>query len=325
MSPSHEHLSRWYQQLARHLEAGRPLSEALRTSCGISRLDAVANSMADVIDRGGSVDEALLVARGSLSEADTLFLSAAAETGRLPKTLQSLSIHHEQFRALKLRLVFACAYPAAVLHVGLLLFPLRQMISGDHGFVWDSGVYFRGLSWTLLPLWISFGLIAANARRRPEWLRRIGRVLPLVKGYLHAQALADFSRALANFLDAGLAIERAWPIAGLLTRTPNLNDAAQEIARAISRGALPGPLLREYRCFPIDFAARYATGEATGHLEENLFRLAGDYQERADRKLKTIAVIYPGGILLVVGAWAIIQVVSFYAGYLNVLSELGGP
>lgn len=325
MSPSHEHLSRWYHQLAQQLEAGRPLAEALRTSHGNGRINAVAGAMADAIEQGGSVDEALGIARGALPEADTLFLSAAAETGRLPRILQTLSARHEQFRTLKLRLIFACAYPAAVLHVGLLLFPLRQMISGENGLVWDSAVYLRGLSWTLLPLWASVGLIAAIAGRRTEWLRCLGRAVPLVRGYLRAQALADFAQALANFLDAGLAIQRAWPLAGLLSRTPDLNEAAQKITTAITRGELPGPRMREYACFPADFAARYQVGEATGHLEENLFRLARDYQEQADRKLKSVSVIYPTGLLVVVGGLTIFQVVSFYAGYLKVLSELGGP
>ena len=281
--------------------------------------------MATVIEQGGSVDESLRVARPSLPEADTLFLSAAAETGRLPRILQTLAVHHEQLRAVKLRIVLACAYPVAVLHLGLLLLPLRQMISGENGFVWDSAVYLHGLAWTLLPLWASVGLITAIAKQRPEWLRRLGRTAPLAKGDLHAQALADFSQALANFLEAGLAIERAWPVAGLLSRSPDLNEVAQEIATAIRRGEPPGPKLRGYACFPNDFAARYEIGEATGHLEDNLFRLAHDYQEKADRKLKSAAVIYPTGLLVIVGGLAIFQVVSFYAGYLKVFSEMGGP
>ena len=322
MPLSHKKLSSWYLQLAQQLEAGMPLSGALRASYGVGVPAAKIEAAAALIESGGSVDQVLGAFESWMPYADRLFFSAAAEVGRLPRVLRNLSVRHEQYSAVKLRLVLASLYPLAVLHLALLIFPLLRMINWEKGFLWNASAYLHVLAYTLLPLW---GIIAAGvvlARKQSVLLPRIGRMLPILSRYIKAQALADFSFGLGNFLEAGLPINRAWLAAGLVARSPELLAASQEMDTAIANGEAPGPKLNAYPCFPPDFVALYRTGESTGQLEPNLLHLASLHQERANHHLRLASLLYPSLLFLVVAGFVAYAVISFYAGYFKMLGDL---
>jgi general secretion pathway protein F/type IV pilus assembly protein PilC len=325
MALSHKKLSAWYHLFAQQLEAGLSFAEALRASAGNGVPTADLSRMADAIERGGSIDDALRTAESWLPDSDRLFLSASASTGRLPRVLRNLSSRHAQFSAIKTRLILACAYPIAVLHLGLFLFPLLRMIDWEKGFIWEIAVYARSLAWTMLPLWIAGGFLLVLARQRSPLLRGIAHLLPAFRGYVRAQSLADFAFALGNFLEAGLRIDHAWQAAGVIAHSPTLRAASETINMIIVRGEQPGPHLANIGGFPADFVTLYRTGETTGQLETNLLRLAEQNQERANLSLKLAGLLYPAllflAVVIVIG-W---HVVSFYSGYLKMLENLTTP
>jgi type II secretory pathway component PulF len=325
MPLSHKKLAAWYHLLAQQLDAGLPFPAALRASVGSGPPASALTQMADITESGGLIDDALRTAGSWLPPSDKLFLSAGAETGRLPRVLRNLSARHAQFSAIKTRLLLSCAYPLAVLHLGLLLFPLLGMIDWEKGFLWDAAAYARALAFTLLPIWLAGASLLFLARRESPLLFQLTRLLPAFRGYVTAQALADFAFALGNFLEAGLRIDHAWQAAGTITRSPALRSAAHTIDAIIARGEQPGPHLAHHPCFPADFTALYRTGELTGQLEQNLLRLAELHQERANTSLKVASLLYPAllfvGVVIVIG-W---HVVSFYSGYLGMLEKLSAP
>jgi type II secretory pathway component PulF len=319
----HKKLSAWYHTLGQQLDAGLPFATALDASAGTGPPVRELRAMTQIVESGGSVDDALRAAGRWLPEADRLFLSAAAETGRLPRVLHNLSERHAQFGAVQLRMALACAYPLAVLQIGLLLFPLARMIDWERGFSWDPLAYGNALAKTVVPLWMLAAGAVYLARHRPAIFARLLRCLPVFRSYADAQALAGLSFALGNFLDAGLPIERAWRAAGIITPSVALRRAAHAIADGVARGEPPGAHLGRWRCFPPDFAALYRAGESAGQLERNLFHLTTQNQERANHALKAATLLYPA--LLFLGTVGLVGylVVSFYAGYFNMLSTLG--
>ena len=322
MSLSHRKLSAWYRQLAQQLEAGLPLAAALRSSRGTGAPAAGLDAMAQRIETGGTVEQALRTAKGWLPFADILALSAAAGSGRMPRTLHNLSARHEQIGTAKLRIVLACLYPIAVLHFGLLLLPVVRMIDWEKGFQWSTAVYLRTAAGGLLPLWGAAIVLWILARRQGPVLARIAGLLPGLRGYARSQALADFSFALANFLEAGVPIAQAWANAGVITRSPRLRAAAGAMADVIARGAPPGPQLARWECFPPDFVALYQTGESTGQLEANLHHLTRQNQETANRSLAFATLLYPALIFAAVAGAVVYHVIKIYGGYLKMLGKL---
>jgi general secretion pathway protein F/type IV pilus assembly protein PilC len=318
----HRRLAAWYHQLAQHLEAGLPLAAAFRSTQGTGAPTRRLEAMAGRIEAGGSAADALRMAGSWLPLGDILALTAAAEAGRMPRTLHTLAARHERIGAAKLRIALACAYPLAILHFGLLLLPLMRMIDWEKGFHWSAGAYAQGLILTLLPLWIAALAIWSLARRGNPILAKLVALLPALGAYARRQALADFAFALGNFLDAGVPIARAWAAAGLITRASDLKTAAKAIEAAIQRGEAPGRKLEAWPCFPPDFVALYRTGEATGQLDANLLQIAAHHQDAANRALTVATVVYPLIMFLLVAATVAYLVISIYAGYLKMLGKL---
>lgn len=278
--------------------------------------------MAFMIERGGTVDDALRGAGAWLPYADQLVLSAAAEAGRLPPTLRNLAARHEQVAIAQRRVFFASLYPLAIIHLGLLLLPLTRMIDWEKGFQWSLPRYAGAVASGLIPLWAILILIGVLLRRNSPWLRTGARFLPIIGGYLRSQALADFSFQLANFLAAGVPIDRAWAVTGLISPSPDLKKAAEAMEGVIARGQAPGPRLADWACFPPDFGALYRSGETTGQLEINLERLGRTYQDAAQRSLGLAAIVYPGLLMFLVAVGVAAAVVKMYSDYLQMLLKL---
>jgi type II secretory pathway component PulF len=320
----HRKLAAWYQQLAQQLEAGLPLTAALRISQGTGAPASALERMAATIEAGGSVADALRSAGSWLPYADILALTAAVEAGRMPRTLHTLSQRHAQIGAARLRMVLACVYPLGILHFALLLLPVVRMIDWEKGFHWSASAYVRGVAVSILPLWGAGLVIWFLARRGSPILANVTSLLPVLRGYTRAQELADFSFSLGNFLEAGVPIAQAWAAAGLITRSPKLKTAAERVNATIARGEAPGPKLDASTCFPADFVALYRTGESTGQLDVNLLQLAAQKQDAANRALSLATVVYPMLMFLCVAAGVVYFVITIYSGYLKMLSGLAG-
>lgn len=318
----HRKLAAWYLQLAQHLEAGLPLAVALRSSKGTGAPARALEAMASRIETGGSVNDALRCAGTWLPYADLLALTAAAEAGRMPRTLRTLSARHAQIGTAKLKMILACVYPLAILHFALLLLPVVRMIDWEKGFQWSTFGYVRGIALTVLPLWGAGIALWILARRQNPILASITRFLPVLRGYMRTQALADFSFSLGNFLDAGVPIAQAWGAAGLVTPSRALKSAASAMEVTIARGEAPGSKLDAWACFPADFVALYRTGEATGQLESNLLHLAAQKQDAANRALSLATVVYPMIMFLLVAGAVVYFIFSIYGGYLKMLNKL---
>ncbi|HTO02345.1 MAG TPA: type II secretion system F family protein [Opitutus sp.] len=324
MHLSHGKLSAWYHQLGQQLGAGLPLPDALRASRGAGIPSETLNAMAAAISAGGNTNDALNASAGRLPPADRVSLAASALAGRMPQTLQALSVRHAQLAAAKMKTVLACLYPAAVLHLGLLLLPIVRMIDWEKGFAWDAVAYARGLAFTLLPLWTAAIFIGVFMRRQNSVTLRLLQKLPIVGTYFRTQSLSDFSFTLGNLLEAGVPIDRAWSMAGLSSRSPQLKAAAKSMGLVIARGEQPGAALEALHCFPPEFAALYRTGEMSGQLDQNLQRLSALNQEQAQRALSLAAMVYPGLMFIAVAAGVAYFVISVYGGYLKMLTEMAG-
>jgi general secretion pathway protein F/type IV pilus assembly protein PilC len=322
MSLGHRKLSAWYNLLAQQLESGLTFADALRLSRGIGAPSADVDAMAATVEGGGSIDDALARAGAWLPSPDRLFLSAAASAGRMPRTLFLLSARHALLGSAKLRTLLACLYPVAVLHLGLFLLPLMRMIDWEKGYTWDPAAYVRGLAFTLLPLWGAGCIGWILLRRQNPAIVGFVRLIPIVGNYLRARALSDFSFALGNFLEAGVPIEQAWAVAGTLSQSSRLRNAADAVGLVIARGEQPGLMLAGTKGFPADFVALYRSGELSGQLEQNLLRLSTQYQEQAQRSLTVATIVYPGLMFVAVAAGVGYFVITIYGGYFKMLTSL---
>ncbi|MCX6939069.1 MAG: type II secretion system F family protein [Verrucomicrobia bacterium] len=320
MSLAPQKLSLFYRQLARQLTAGLTLAQALRAPSAAPAADC--HRVAALAETGQSVRTLIAAAGPWLPEHDRPFLTAAAESGRLPLVLNNLADRYAQIHATRIRVALACAYPLLVFHFGALIFPFLRLIDFEHGFNWSLPAYLGGLLVLLLPVWGGGAVFYLLLRKRhPLALGLLDR-LPAISGYRENQALADFAFALGNLLEAGAPIGSSWLNAGRIARSTRLENAAAHIHAAIENGLAPGPRLAATAAFPAEFVARYMTGETTGSLDASLLALAADYQSRANQRLVVASMLYPGILFGAVALLVVYFVISFYAGYFGTLNRL---
>jgi type II secretory pathway component PulF len=320
VSLPHAKLSVLYRQLAQQLSAGLTLSQALRAPSPAplrerSRLAAMAE--------GGSGVAAIMGAAGDwLPQRDRPFLIAGADSGRLPLVLANLADRHAQMASTNRRVFFASIYPLVVFHFGALVLPFIRMIDFEKGLCWSTPGYIGGLLAILLPVWGGAALLFALVRRGNPAANALLDMLPAIGGYRRHQALADFSFALGNLLEAGTPIGKAWLDAGAIARSPKLRRASERVLARIERGEAPGAHLEATGAFPDDFVARYQTAERAGALEGSLLALAADHQERANGRLAAASMLYPGLLFAAVAAMIAYLVFGFVLKYVNTLNSM---
>lgn len=317
---SHAKLSTLYRQLAQQLSAGVTLAQALRAPSPAPARDCF--RLAAMAEGGLPVAEIVASAGDWLPQSDRPFIVTAAGSGRLPLVLANLSDRHAQIGATQMRAALACIYPLGVFHFGAVLFPFLRMIDFEKGLQWSTVSYVGGVLAILLPVWGCGAALWFAVRAGHPLALAFLDLLPAIGGYRTHQALADFSFALGNLLEAGAPIGDAWRDAGKISRSPRLLRAADEINNFIQGGLAPGPRLEATRVFPSEFIARYQTGETTGGLEASLFALASDHQARANQRLAVASMLYPGLLFAAVALMVAWFVISFYAGYIGNLNKM---
>jgi len=317
---SHEKLSAVYQQLAQQLAAGLTLAQALRAPSPAPAGDTF--RLASLAESGVSMTEIVAAAGDWLPQADRPFLLAAARSGRLPRVLMNLAERHAQMALTRRRVVLACLYPAGVFHFAAVVFPFLRLIDFEVGLRWNLWAYLGGLAAILLPVWGGAVLLWTLIRRDHPLALGLLDALPVISGYRKNQALADFSFALGNLLDAGAPIGKAWLDAGVIARSRSVGAAAKVVDGRIQLGERPGPHLGRLRVFPPEFVARYQTGETTGGLDNALLALAADHQAIANQRLGVASKVYPGLLFAAVAVMVGCFVIRFAMQYSTMINSI---
>lgn len=315
--PSHKNLANWYAQLGQHLEGGVLLSDALRLCEGMPAAERIA--MADRLEQGEPFPTIMSNAPKWIPSADRQFMLAGMETGSLPLTLRNLSARHADIGANQIKLALGLAYPLGVLHIAALILPVTGMIDYESGFDWDPVRYLINSAALLIPIWLVIVTVFYLARSHSPWLQRLLRILPILRSYSRAQAMADLAYSLGTFIAAGVPVPGAWRLSVELVNDPRYLKAAAEMELIFAAGQDPAHELKNFACFPADFRAFYRTGAESGKLDSNLLTAGRQYQERANRAMTLAALAYPSLVFAIVAGLIVYTVFKIFGGYLQML------
>lgn len=318
--PSHKDLSNWYAQVGQHLEAGVLLVDALRLCEGLptkGRLD-----MADRLEAGEPFNAVMASAPKWLPRADRQFMVAGMETGSLPLTLQNLSERHAAIGATQMKLLLGLTYPIGVLHIAALVLPIARMIDYENGIQWDLNKYLIEAAAIILPICLILAAVLYLARSDSPLLLRLLRLLPILRTYAQSQALADLAYSIGTFIGAGVPVPSAWRLSVKLVNDARYTKAATQLEPTFAAGEDPSSRLRQFKCFPADFAAFYRTGAESGHLDANLLIAGRQYQERANRAMTFATIVYPSLIFAAIAGVIIYTIFKVFGGYLQIFETL---
>ncbi len=307
-----------YRRLAQYLSAGIPVLQALdslhRAPPNRSFRPFI-GTLRDTIQGGGSLAEGFRAGPRFAPALDTTLIEASERSGRLDRCFERLAASYEENARQLTQALAALLYPAAILHIAVLLAPLPAWVLSGNFIAYASQVLL-----TLLPLYaVVFGLAWIFLGRHGERWRgvaeRVFNVVPFLGSARRSLALARLAETLDALLAAGVNIVQAWPLAAKTSGSPAIQRRVASWHAQLAEGGSPGELLERSREFPHLFASHYRTGELSGSLDQSLVHLHTLYLDEGNRRMRTLARVLPFGIYLLVVIGIAIHIIQFYLGY----------
>jgi type II secretory pathway component PulF len=318
-----------YHQLASLTAAGIGLIAGLEmVAAGANNrsLRKPISRIVEALNQGAGFTDALRSSGTAwMSAFDLALLEAGEKSGRLDICFRLLAGYYEQRAVLARQVLADLAYPAFLLHMAILIFPVQWLTR----LVWKGEVlgFVAAKAAILVPAYIAVFLLIyfSQGRRNVTWralLERLCRAIPVLGTARLNLALARLSVALESLLNAGVSIVEAWPLAAAASGSPALVRTVDNWQPQVLGGQTPAEVLRESGAFPDLFASLYSTGEKSGQLDDALRRLHQHYQEEGIRKMHAFAQWTPRLVYLIVVLLIAYQVISFWTGYFSQINDL---
>ncbi len=315
----------FYHQLAQLTAAGLGLVRALdhlRRNPPAAAYRAPVRRLLDQLATGCSFTEAAQRADSWLPEFDIALLKAGEHSGRLDVCFKLLADYYQERARLARQMLADSAYPVALLHLAVFLFPFAQFFT--------SGNWLRYLTQSvgvLLPLYAIVALLIYAAQSRHgetwrAWVEKVLRPVPVLGTARHYLALARLAASLEALLSAGVGVIEAWDMAGAASGSPALRRAVLAWKPDIEAGQTPAEAVRACPKFPELFANLYASGEISGKLDESLGQLHRYYQEEGSRKLHAVALWTPRLIYFAIALLIAYKVIQGWLGIYGPNSDL---
>jgi type II secretory pathway component PulF len=318
-----------YHQLAALTSAGVGLVQAtkmLRDSPPHRSLRPALRVLAGNLEQGATLTDGFRALDASWVPAfDLALIQAGENSGRIDASFRLLSEHYHERAQLARRVLADLFYPALVLHLAVLIFPVGQLTR----LVWQGDVagFLVSKAVVLIPCYALLLLLLQLTRsnRGERWrscLELLLKPVPVVGNARFNLALARLSAALESLINAGVSIIEAWDLAAAASGSPAIRRVVLNWKPRVLAGQTPAEAVRESRVFPEMFTNLYATGEISGQLDDTLRRLARHYREESSRQFQIFAQWLPRLIYFAVLLTVAYQVVAFWSGYFSQLNQL---
>ena len=322
-----------HRQLAQLTDGGLPLERGLRLVANdLPRRSAAAvRAVADDLESGVPVADALARRAGAFPPAYASALAAGAAAGQLGTALANLGRHVEMAQRLRAAVWRAAGYPLAVA-VALLItlafvwgYVMPRVERLNVGPRWDArwlGYAYRNvepgprLDWVppvakgvsygvmaLLAVGVAGGLAAAaTAGDRWAWAAPLVRRLPVVGPAVRWAEVARWCDGLHLGVAAGLDVPAALAVAGQSVSSADARADTEQLAADARSGRPVGSNDQPLRVLPATVPVAIALGVDRSDLPRVTAALARSYREQAEAQLAAVPAVLSPALLLVTAA-----------------------
>ena len=287
---------------------------------------------------------ARLMAGNNLAEAlaqfprifSPFFISSTAAgeaSGTLEENLANMADHLSKEKELKEKIKSAMFYPMIVLALGatiamvIVFFVLPKITPVFMGLKVELPLATRILIWLAgftenyggyLFGFLIFLAIFFIWLLRQRFIKPLTHFLilntPIIKSLSRSRNLAVFSRTLGTMLKSGLSIDEALHITAGTVHNYYYQASLEKIRERVSKGNKLADSLKGYlKYFPKMAIGLLGVGEKSGNLEEELFNIAGIYEQRVDTAAKRLTTALEPLLLIVVGfvvGWLALAIIT---------------
>lgn len=249
------------------------------------------------IAAGDSVAEAMRDAHGYFPTLVCELVDVGEQTGRLDEVLLGLAHHYDHLVSIRRDFIrgitpAAIQLTLAIFIVGALIW-FMGIISPDIQIIPGLSGASAALTFFLLVgmvLGVLAGIVLATLR---GWFgplpMMVAMRIPMLGACIKDMALSRFCWTLGMTLDSGVDARRSVKLALRSTLNPFFMSHEEAVDQAILKGVLFGEALEPTRAFPEDFLHSLQVAEVSGTHGNAMFRLAQEYQGRAERASRLLS------------------------------------
>ena len=308
--------------------AGMSLAAGLRAAAGEShshRLSRALRQMAQSVEQGASLSQAIETFGGQLPPHITGIMQAADNSGRLGSLLAEWIENQRAARSHRREVVAALAYPLLTI---ALAFAVLVFVS--QAVVPQFRIMFREFGLTLPPateafLWFgetgveilaaivaALAVIAVVVRvlgGRARWSQAVTFV-PLVGSLWHWTGVAEALRVLALLVDERMDLAKSLRTAGQANSDAHVGRVCQRLAADVGRGLPLWRAILDSRSLPLSIVPLVRWGEKGGMLGDSLRTAAEMLEGRLRSGSQVLVTVLPPLVFVSVAA----LVASFVGG-----------
>ncbi|TXZ06790.1 type II secretion system F family protein [Vibrio mimicus] len=334
------------RQLATMLTTGVPIVQALKLVGDNHRKAEMKSILAQItkgVEAGTPLSKAM---RTASTHFDTLYVDLVETgemSGNLPEVFERLATYREKSEQLRAKVIKALIYPSMVVLVALgvsylmLTMVIPEFESMFKGFgaelPWFTQQVLKLSHWVqAYSLWAFVAIVAMvlglKALRKNSFqirlkTSRLGLKFPIIGNVLAKASIAKFSRTLATSFAAGIPILASLKTTAKTSGNVHFETAINEVYRDTAAGMPMYIAMRNTEAFPEMVLQMVMIGEESGQLDDMLNKIATIYEFEVDNTVDNLGKILEPLIIVFLGTVVGGLVVAMYLPIFNLMSVLG--
>jgi len=335
----------FYGELAILIKAGLQLREALELLVGNQKKEKLKDFYAQMVvelDRGLGFS-AVLKKRKEFTEYEYYSVEIGEESGNLGEVLQELASFFSQKNEQRRNLVNALTYPLIILCTAILVvvFMLRMVVPMFKDIFEQNGVELPAITqWViavsngieryglLLLLVMAVLIVLRKPLSRRESLKRKWDYLvlkvPYLGNFMRLVYMAQFTQAVALLTTSKVPMLNSVQMAKKMLRFHPIQDALDTMEDKILKGVSLHQSLKGNAVFDHKMVSLVKVAEETNRTEYIFKKLNEQYVIELQQKSKTLSTIMEPLIIVVIGFFVGVILVSMYLPMFRLSSVLGG-
>jgi type IV pilus assembly protein PilC len=300
------------RQLATLIDAGMPLLRGLRILQQQEtnpRLKRIVGQVAETIEGGGSLTEALAAHPKDFNGLYVNMVRAGEISGTLETTLRRLAEFMEKAQKIKGKVKAAMFYPAAVMVVAMailavmMVFVVPRFQAVFDGLLGGAAMpaftrFVMGLSDVarhnapMMGLGILVAVIAAALALRTQWGRWTFDLLklraPVIGPVFRKTGISRLTRTLGTLLHSGVPVLQALTIVKETAGNKIVGQLVGDIHESVKQGETVTAPLRNSSVFSPVYVGMVDVGEQTGALPDMLLKIADQCDDDVDNAVNAM-------------------------------------
>ncbi|OEF04088.1 type II secretion system F family protein [Vibrio genomosp. F10] len=334
------------RQLATMLGTGVPIIQALKLVADNNRkaeMKSILSQVSKGVEAGTPISKAL---RTASTHFDSLYVDLVAtgeQSGNLSEVFERLATYREKSEQLRAKVIKALIYPTMVVLVALsvsylmLTVVIPEFESMFQGFGADLpwftqqvlllSHWVQAYGLTLVLISIVLVLLVKTLRKKSFRVRlstsRLGLKVPIIGGVFSKAAIAKFSRTLATSFSAGIPILTSLKTTAKTSGNIHYQTAIEAVYKDTAAGMPMYIAMRNTCVFPEMVLQMVMIGEESGCLDDMLNKVATIYEFEVDNTVDNLGKILEPLIIVFLGTVIGGLVVAMYLPIFNLMSVLG--